>query len=338
MTKSSDKPKLALASAVIAALVGLLIYQTVELVKADERALASTEALAEALADAMAAGCPECPPAQPPPLFPELYKPVEFSVDFYGMSYHGNSDNLIDRHVLFFGAYEKDVLHLMRDLSQAVGGGVFVDVGANTGLHSLYMSRHAREVHAFEPYEPVLARLRAAIARNHITNIVVHPVGLGDQAARVVFHKPPERNLGSGSFVAEFQPGNEPAEDLEIVVGDAALAAAKVERVDLIKIDIEGYEQLALRGLRQTLERSRPVVIVEVTANPDHDETFKSEAALRAAFPDRYQFLLVRQTARRGLSGEYQLLPYDFDMSVGQRMLVVYPSERAQVLGLPAGS
>ena len=66
----------------------------------------------------------------------------------------------------------------MRDISRAFGGGVFVDVGANTGLHSLYMSKHASTVHAFEPYEPVLARLRAAIARNEIGNIYCPPTSI----------------------------------------------------------------------------------------------------------------------------------------------------------------
>jgi len=55
--------------------------------------------------------------------------------------------------------------------------GVFLDIGANTGQHSLFMSRHAKEIHAFEPWAPVLIKLRRHIEINRLKNVVVHPSG-----------------------------------------------------------------------------------------------------------------------------------------------------------------
>ena len=85
--------------------------------------------------------------------------PFDFTVDFFGMKYQGNSENVIDSHILHFGAYEKDILYFMRDAMLITGrtDSIFVDIGANTGQHSLFMSNYADVVHAFEPYQPVFA-------------------------------------------------------------------------------------------------------------------------------------------------------------------------------------
>lgn len=321
MSSPARNKKTLAVSGLIVVLVSLVVYLSIAR-ELDKREAVDTPAVTGPPA------CPECPPGKPLPLF----KPIDFTVDFYGMSYSGNSANLIDRHVLYFGAYEKDVLYLMRDISRAFGDGVFVDVGANTGLHSLYMSKHASTVHAFEPYEPVLARLRAAIARNEIGNIVVHPVGLGDQRSSVLFHKPPNNNLGSGSFVSDFIPGNRLSTELQIVVGDEALAEAGVERVALIKIDVEGYEKFALRGLRKTLTASRPFVVVELTTG-QQKELFQSADDLRLAFPEGYRVLRIDSSDGRNRSGQYKLTGYNFDSKwVGQRNLLVYPDENHAAL------
>lgn len=88
-------------------------------------------------------------------------------------------------------------MFFLRDVSR---GGVFLDIGANKGLYSLFMSRYQKEIHAFEPYEPVLKKFRASVANNGIRNIVIHPVGLGDRRERLTFEKPGGNNMGLGTF------------------------------------------------------------------------------------------------------------------------------------------
>jgi FkbM family methyltransferase len=170
-------------------------------------------------------------------------KAFDFIADIDGIRYEGNTGNYIDASILYLGAFEKDILYFLRDTMTAAysGRGVFVDIGANTGQHSLFMSRYATEVHAFEPWEPVLRRFRSMVASNHIKNIIIHPVGLGDQNSKQPFFKPASNNLGTGSFVQEFLPQNSAEGHLEIQIGDEALAKAGVSSVALIKMDIEGY-------------------------------------------------------------------------------------------------
>src|SRR5262245_38886977 len=189
----------------------------------------------------------------------------DFTTDFFGMRLDGNMANLIDRNIFYYGAYEKPHLFLLRDLMHAVAGetGTFIDIGANTGQHSLFMSRHSKVVHAFEPWEPVLKKFRRTIEINRIENIIIHPYGLGNETSRKPFFKPADKNLGTGSFVEGFNVENSAAGALEIVRGDDAFAKEAITAPSLVKIDIEGYEKPALLGLRKTLLTHRPILVFE---------------------------------------------------------------------------
>jgi FkbM family methyltransferase len=219
-------------------------------------------------------------------------KAFDFSIDFYGMNYLGNTGNLIDRHVLFWGAWEKPILYFMRDVMILNGDKdkIFVDVGANVGQHSMFMSRYSKTIHAFEPYEPVLKKFRAMVGSNHLTNITIHSVGLGSEHSKKLFYKPAETNTGTGSFLPGFITANSKHEKLEIVRGDDALNEAAVNRVTLIKMDIEGFEKPALEGLRRVLEASRPIIVFEMSLSDDNPVAFKNRQELDAAFPKNYQF------------------------------------------------
>ena len=263
----------------------------------------------------------------------------DFTTDFFGMRYEGNSGNYIDRRIFYVGAYEKPMLFLLRDImgTAFANQGVFIDVGANTGQHSLFMSQYSKEVHAFEPYEPVLKRFRKMIDINQIRNIVIHPVGLGHEAAKLPFYKPPDTNLGTGSFVAGFKPDNTYGGELDIRVGDEALASANVGSVALIKIDIEGYEKYALRGLNRTLEGFRPFVVFELTSNPTSPVSIKSKRELVALFPDSYEFLVIEED-RGMITGEYWFSDLDgqvhFDQ-LAQNDVLAYPVEKKKYLRMP---
>lgn len=110
----------------------------------------------------------------------------DFEVDFFGARYNGNLNCFIDWTVYFYGAYEHEILCLFRDIVSAV----FFDVGANIGHHSLFMAKHCAHVHAFEPYAAVAEKLEQKIAKNNISNIVVHQVGLGLKNEKLPYFAP----------------------------------------------------------------------------------------------------------------------------------------------------
>jgi FkbM family methyltransferase len=203
-------------------------------------------------------------------LNPDAGHDRDFSVPFFGMRYRGNLDSYIDWVVFFFGAYEKGIQFFLRDTATRLfsGRAVFIDIGANIGQHSLFMAPHVAVVHAFEPYEPVRAKLLQKVADNGLSNIVLHPVGLADGDEELPFYAPGGRNTGIGTFRADAADDADKRAfgPLPVVRGDGYFRRAGIPRADLVKMDIEGFELPALRGLRQTFEASRPVVVMEYSA------------------------------------------------------------------------
>lgn len=160
-------------------------------------------------------------------------------------------------------------------------GDTAVDIGANYGLWAYYMSRavgRGGKVYSFEPI-PFTARTFALIARGlsfrHNTTLVAK--GCGEEAGSVEFALPLQPN---GSFSAglvhmsgrnDERPGKElhAAMDgirkvtCEIVRLDDYLR--DVERLTLLKCDIEGADLYAMRGARGLLVKHKPVVVIEIT-------------------------------------------------------------------------
>jgi FkbM family methyltransferase len=266
-------------------------------------------------------------------------RPFDFTYDIDGIQYDGNTGNYLDASILHLGAFEKDILYFLRDTMKSAysGRGVFVDIGANTGQHSMFMSRYATEVHAFEPWEPVLKRFRRMVDKNHIQNITIHPVGLGDKNSKEPFFKPPADNLGTGSFVKDFSSENSYEGELEIQIGDEALAKAGVQSVALIKMDIEGYEKFAFKGLRNTLIKDRPIVEFELSIDPRNSVSIKSKEELLGLFPKDYEFLAFSENGISRTTGNYTLKPMDkmirFDVAE-QHDMVAYPKEMKPYIAL----
>jgi FkbM family methyltransferase len=152
----------------------------------------------------------------------------------------------------------------MRDIVNEKQNPIFIDVGANVGQHSLFMSKFCDEVHSFEPYDRVKDIFISKLLYNKCSNIIVHNVGLGEKSEFLDFYAPAGRNIGTGSFMAEHAKDNNiKYGELEIVEGDLYISKLNLKKVDLIKIDVEGFEKYVLLGLRDTLEKYRPSVVME---------------------------------------------------------------------------
>lgn len=274
-----------------------------------------------------------------------------FEIDFFGLRYRGNLNNGIEFAMYYYGAFEKPLLFFLRDALGAVAKArtdrsktTFLDIGANIGQHSLFMSRFADQIHAFEPYPAVGNRLREHIALNEIENLTLHEVGLSDDNGKLPFFAPMGSNKGVGSFDSDSQQrGNTPAGELAIVRGDDYFESCDIVDVDLIKIDVEGFERKALLGMRQTLQRSRPVIACEISYG--QPLSFTSREDLLGCLPKNYRLLQFNtrkangKTARRRgakakRSGAYELIPVTTWRDRDQDDLVAVPEELIEQLPL----
>jgi FkbM family methyltransferase len=254
---------------------------------------------------------------------PDREQSFPVTVDFFGHRYGGNLASYIDWVVFFFGAYEKEVLDFLADAARCLDCDVFVDVGANVGQHTLFMSQRARKVVAFEPFGTVRREILQKVQDNALRNIVVHPVGLAEREGEAPFYAPRSGNAGAGTFHHERgRAVGMPIGKLPTARGDTLLQDAG--RIDLIKIDVEGCEPNVIAGLSKTIARHRPVLVIEFSA-----ET-------RTGFVDRARMIAAvgggRLLALRPTRSGYALGSFDFDRFEGY--VVAIPNEKAAMLGL----
>jgi FkbM family methyltransferase len=172
-------------------------------------------------------------------------------------------------HVLMFGSYEPELRAVFRAVLPA--GGVVIDVGANVGWHTLLMAQVAGaggRVIAVEANPHVRARLEEHLAINRCANVEVVPKALGDREGMVAFVAPPadDATSGDGHVAAS---GECAAHRIEVEQRrlDALAAERGLDRLDLLKIDVEGYEWPVLEGAEATIARFRPQVVFEHNAN-----------------------------------------------------------------------
>ena len=154
---------------------------------------------------------------------------------------------------LFFEAME------LEELRKVVGPGAHVvDVGANTGNHTIFFAgpMKAASVVPFEPLPAAAAALRASVARNDLQNVDLSRLGIGvsdgKDRMRLVF----SGRGGLGATSLEPDPAG------EIIV--APLDSMVSGRVDLLKVDVEGMEMSVLAGSRELIRRWKPLIFIEI--------------------------------------------------------------------------
>jgi FkbM family methyltransferase len=130
---------------------------------------------------------------------------------------------------------------------------IVLDIGANIGVTVRIFARKAAHVHAFEP-APRALRLLVANTGD-LNNVTVHGVAVSDKLGTVRFE---ERKKLDTSRMASGSGGIEvPA----VTIDSLGLSP------DVIKIDVEGFEQLVLKGATETLKRGPTIVFEALSAN-----------------------------------------------------------------------
>ncbi len=144
--------------------------------------------------------------------------------------------------------------------------GAFIDGGAHTGetLVKLLVLEPGRRYVGFEPQIRAAEYVRRLVAANGSPGAVI-AAALGDRSGPVSLLRAAEPDEGATvleSFRAE--RGARGHVVVPMVEGDAALEAANIERVAILKLDLEGGELEAIRGLIRTIERDRPLILCEI--------------------------------------------------------------------------
>lgn len=154
-----------------------------------------------------------------------------------------------------------------------------LDVGANVGIFSCDFAARFDEVVAFEP----VPRVRECLVLNVPENVQVEPVAIADSEGVLKMY-PTVLNCGA-SFISNhpevMTPEVTDRAERQIEVQVRTIDSYEFGDVDLIKLDIQGAEYLALLGAKETILRNRPVVLVEQKAvNAEHVHIIKKTSRM----------------------------------------------------------
>ena len=183
--------------------------------------------------------------------------------------FRANTASFIEWRIFFFGGYEPEVAaflpHALRPGRSAV------DVGAHAGIHTVRMARLAAPglVVACEPNPSTFERLARNIELNGLTNIRACQLALLDVERDGALYVPRpgfESNEGASTLSRHLTDSPRVTSvQVQATTLDELTASLGVEDIDVLKIDVEGFEAAVLAGARAVLERDQPTLIFECT-------------------------------------------------------------------------
>jgi FkbM family methyltransferase len=143
-------------------------------------------------------------------------------------------------------------------------GDVFLDIGANYGFYSFLLAPlcgKSGAVHAFEA-NPILGRhlVRSAALNASNGNIIINNVAIGAHKGQVTLYDP--ERIGCSSLHQHEWLDSKSSVSVPQITIDEYRTNQKLSRIDLVKIDIEGAELDAFRGMEETFKICPPALIV----------------------------------------------------------------------------
>jgi FkbM family methyltransferase len=166
----------------------------------------------------------------------------------------------LQRQYYFFGTYLLEEHILAPWCAAARGARIVFDVGANGGIYSLaaIAAEPGASVHAFEPTPEIAERLRATADMNRLAALTVHQTAVSNQDGFALLRRygaDVGGNEGMNYIVAD--AGEADGERVPTVRLDTVCRQLRADRIDLLKLDVQGAEAAVLKGAQDLLAAGR---------------------------------------------------------------------------------
>lgn len=196
----------------------------------------------------------------------------KFKVNYNEITFYMNSSGGGQENTIFWrglkGSDEPETIAVIYKLRSLIN--TFIDVGANTGIYSLFVKaiNPENKVIAFEPSKTILQELEKNISINK-RDIKLEKVALSDSTGELTFYDTTAPNQTSASLSARMHQVNHSLDgtlfpyQVNVDTLDNYLTQNKISKVDLIKIDVELHEPEVFRGMTSTLKNLQPHLIFE---------------------------------------------------------------------------
>lgn len=182
----------------------------------------------------------------------------------------------IQQQIFFLGVFDEAGINFIKNNLKK--DDVFMDIGANIGCYTLIAAKlvgSGGKVYSFEPVSDVYERLRLNISLNRFKNVTAEKKAVSETKGQLKLYVSSAGNTGmSGIFHHDSESGK--TENVEAVTLDEYITAHGIKRLDVVKIDIEGSELYALKGMEKTLAELKPILIVEISNGVLENSPIKS--------------------------------------------------------------
>ena len=177
-----------------------------------------------------------------------------------------NTKDLIGWKIFFFGEYEQDTNTVLSKYIKK--GDVVIEAGANIGSETLLISKLVGQgsVYGFEPNPYTFERLSINVSVNSLTNVKVFDCALGESDGNINFNIYPKNfcNPGMSSKYME-TPITQKITVVQKTL-DSFIKQNNIDKVDFLKMDIQGAEMDLLLGAGETIRKHKPTVFLEAFA------------------------------------------------------------------------
>jgi FkbM family methyltransferase len=170
----------------------------------------------------------------------------------------------VQRNLWLAGVYEPIEAFLFTQLLNP--GMVVIDGGANVGQYTVLAATivgASGSVHSFEPVDANLAHLRKHVQLNHLPNVTLNQAALWKEGSVLALQLPEGSSGNAGAYRARAAAATGARRAVAVAL-DAYCEDHNLQRVDAIKLDVEGSEPFVLLGAEKMIRTHRPNILIEV--------------------------------------------------------------------------
>ena len=202
---------------------------------------------------------------------------LNLSFEGVGFKYYSRADDSI-ADMLYYGNNYIEYASIETFLKVARLSKVILDIGANTGLYSVIGAKSNADAtfYSFEPNPANFKRLRQNIQLNDIHNVTTLQQAVGNTNLDIQFFVPKTGEIiDTSSALRDFSESTYDGKIswINITVGQTTLdnfvEMNSISHIDLMKVDVEGYELMVFEGGQKIIEKFKPVIICEIFLNDE---------------------------------------------------------------------
>jgi len=211
-----------------------------------------------------------------------------------GLLFEVDPGDDLQRIVLFEGLHNDEERRICASLLKEES--VVIDVGAHVGFYTIFLSAlvPSGRVHSFEPNPGAFSQLERHAEINGCDNVMANNLALGEQEGNGNLSVPDGKSgmaSLSGHMHDRFSEEEvERVNAVSVITLDQYVKGKNVERIDLMKIDVEGWEPFVIQGARSALERFRPWILMEVNSLALQGQGWKPQELLDLLEEHDYEF------------------------------------------------